>query len=106
MLYHRVPKLFADLALARGDGRYARVMRSLNGAQLLKSMVLLGSRCPAAFCTSSSCAPFSSAVVPLFQHLRLFDRRLRNVSQRPNVSQPRSNSRSTDRPPSHELTKG
>src|SRR6202047_1543338 len=35
VLYHRVPKLFADLALARGDGRYARVMRSLNGAQLL-----------------------------------------------------------------------
>src|SRR4051794_6237103 len=34
VLYHRVPKLFADLALARGDGRYARVMRSLNGAQL------------------------------------------------------------------------
>jgi hypothetical protein len=31
VLYHRVPKLFADLALARGDGRYARVMRSLNG---------------------------------------------------------------------------
>jgi DNA replication protein DnaC len=30
-----VPKLFADLALARGDGRYARIMRSLNGAQLL-----------------------------------------------------------------------
>ena len=29
------PKLFADLALARGDGRYARIMRSLNGAQLL-----------------------------------------------------------------------
>ncbi len=35
VLYHRVPKLFADLALARGDGRYARLMRSLNGAQLL-----------------------------------------------------------------------
>ena len=35
VLYHRVPKLFADLALARGDGRYARVMRRLNGAQLL-----------------------------------------------------------------------
>jgi DNA replication protein DnaC len=34
VLYHRVPKLFADLA-PRGDGRYARVMRSLNGAQLL-----------------------------------------------------------------------
>jgi DNA replication protein DnaC len=35
VLYQRVPKLFPDLALARGDGRYARVMRSLNGAQLL-----------------------------------------------------------------------
>src|SRR5580700_1920367 len=31
----RVPKLFADLALARGDGRYARIMRSLTGVQLL-----------------------------------------------------------------------
>src|SRR6266853_1284480 len=27
--------LFHKLALARGDGRYARIMRSLNGAQLL-----------------------------------------------------------------------
>ena len=35
VLYQRVPKLFADLALAHGDGRYARIMRSLNGAQLL-----------------------------------------------------------------------
>ena len=35
MLYHRVPKLFGDLALARGDGRYARIMRSLNRVQLL-----------------------------------------------------------------------
>src|ERR1700760_1501490 len=35
VLYQRIPKLFADLALARGDGRYARIMRSLNGAQLL-----------------------------------------------------------------------
>ena len=35
MLYHRVPKLFADLTLARGDGRYARIMRSLNDVQLL-----------------------------------------------------------------------
>src|SRR3954463_13153244 len=34
-LYQRVPKLFADLALARGDGRHARIMRSLTGAQLL-----------------------------------------------------------------------
>ena len=30
-LYQRVPKLFADLALARGDGRYARVLRGLAG---------------------------------------------------------------------------
>src|SRR6266436_3569863 len=29
VLYQRVPKLFGDLALARGDGRYARVLRSL-----------------------------------------------------------------------------
>jgi len=35
VLYQRVPKLFADLALARGDGRHARIMRSLNVAQLL-----------------------------------------------------------------------
>ena len=35
VLYQRVPKLFADLALARGDGRYARIMRTLTGAQLL-----------------------------------------------------------------------
>jgi len=35
VLYQRIPKLFADLALARGDGRYARIMRSLTDAQLL-----------------------------------------------------------------------
>ena len=35
VLYQRVPKLFADLALAHGDGRYAHIMRSLNGVQLL-----------------------------------------------------------------------
>jgi hypothetical protein len=56
--------------------------------------------------STSWCIASSNAAKPLFQHLRLFDRRLRNVSQRPNVSQPRSNSRSTDRPPSHGLTKG
>jgi DNA replication protein DnaC len=27
VLYQRIPKLFADLALARGDGRYARRLR-------------------------------------------------------------------------------
>jgi DNA replication protein DnaC len=35
VLYQRVPKLFADLALARGDGRYARILRNLGGVQLL-----------------------------------------------------------------------
>jgi DNA replication protein DnaC len=34
-LYQRIPKLFADLALARGDGRYARILRALGGVQLL-----------------------------------------------------------------------
>jgi len=29
VLYHRLPKLFADLALARDDGRYPRLFRSL-----------------------------------------------------------------------------
>jgi DNA replication protein DnaC len=35
VLYQRIPKLFTDLALARGDGRYARLMRALGGVQLL-----------------------------------------------------------------------
>ena len=35
VLYHRVPKLFGELALARGDGRYARITRALGGVQLL-----------------------------------------------------------------------
>lgn len=35
VLYRRVPKLFTDLALARGDGRYARLLRSLTAVQLL-----------------------------------------------------------------------
>jgi DNA replication protein DnaC len=35
VLYQRIPKLFADLALARGDGRYGRLLRALGGVQLL-----------------------------------------------------------------------
>src|SRR5713226_7704262 len=35
VLYQRIPRLFAELALARGDGRYPRLMRALTGAQLL-----------------------------------------------------------------------
>jgi DNA replication protein DnaC len=35
VLYQRVPRLFADLALAHGDGRYARLMRALGGVKLL-----------------------------------------------------------------------
>jgi len=33
--YQRVPKLVASLALARGDGRYARLLRTLGAVQLL-----------------------------------------------------------------------
>ena len=35
VLYQRVPKLFTDLALARGDGRYVRLMRMLGRVELL-----------------------------------------------------------------------
>ena len=35
VLYQRVPKLFPELTLARGDGRYARILRGLTGVQLL-----------------------------------------------------------------------
>jgi DNA replication protein DnaC len=35
VLYQRIPKMFADLALARGDGRYPRLMRALGGVKLL-----------------------------------------------------------------------
>ena len=35
VLYQRVPKLFAELALARGDGRYARLLRALTRVELL-----------------------------------------------------------------------
>ena len=35
VLYQRVPKLFASLALARGDGRYARLLAKLGSVQLL-----------------------------------------------------------------------
>ena len=34
-LYHRVPRLFDALALARGDGRYARLLKNLARADLL-----------------------------------------------------------------------
>jgi DNA replication protein DnaC len=35
VLYQRVPKLFAELALARADGRHRRIMRSLTSPQVL-----------------------------------------------------------------------
>jgi len=35
VLYHRMPRLFASLALARGDGRYAKLLRNLSRADLL-----------------------------------------------------------------------
>ena len=35
VLYHRVPRLFDALALARGDGRHARLLKSLARVELL-----------------------------------------------------------------------
>jgi len=35
VFYQRVPKLFGELVLARGDGRYARISRKLGSVQLL-----------------------------------------------------------------------
>jgi DNA replication protein DnaC len=35
VLYHRAPRLFAALALARGDGRYAKLLRALARVDLL-----------------------------------------------------------------------
>ena len=35
VLYQRMPKMFADLALGRGDGRYPRLMRAIAGVKLL-----------------------------------------------------------------------
>lgn len=35
VLYHRVPRLFEALALARGDGRHARLLKSIARTQLL-----------------------------------------------------------------------
>ncbi len=35
VLYYRVPRLLADLAVAHGDGRYSRLLRSIARAKLL-----------------------------------------------------------------------
>jgi DNA replication protein DnaC len=35
VLYHRIPRLFADLVLAQGDGRYPRLFRALCRVDLL-----------------------------------------------------------------------
>ena len=35
VIYHRVPRLFEALALARGDGRHPRLLRNLGRADLL-----------------------------------------------------------------------
>jgi DNA replication protein DnaC len=34
VLYQHIPRMLADLAMARGDGRYARLMRALGGVNL------------------------------------------------------------------------
>jgi hypothetical protein len=35
VLYHRMPRLFGALALARGDGRYAKLLQTLGRVRLL-----------------------------------------------------------------------
>jgi DNA replication protein DnaC len=35
VLYHRVPRLLEALALARGDGRYGRLLKTIGRVQLL-----------------------------------------------------------------------
>src|ERR1700689_3034583 len=35
VLYHRVPRLFAELELARNDGRYGRILRAIARVKLL-----------------------------------------------------------------------
>ena len=35
VLYYRIPRLFADLALARGDGRYSKLLRTIARTKLL-----------------------------------------------------------------------
>ena len=35
VLYQRVPRMFADLTMARGDGRYARMIKALGRVDLL-----------------------------------------------------------------------
>lgn len=35
MLYHRVPRLFDALALARGDGQHARLLKAMSRVDLL-----------------------------------------------------------------------
>ena len=35
VLYYRMPRLFADLALARGDGRYSKLLRTIARTKLL-----------------------------------------------------------------------
>ena len=57
VLYQRVPKLFPELALARGDGRYARILRGLTGVQLSFSTIGASNRStevPAVTSTKSS----------------------------------------------------
>jgi len=79
VLYQRVPKLFADLALARGDGRYARIMRSLNGASSSSSTIgvlIPSTLAPAGTSTRSSknataaARPFSPARSPSINGIR------------------------------------
>jgi DNA replication protein DnaC len=54
VLYQRIPKLFADLALARGDGRYARCCGRLAVCSCSSSMIGVLSRSMLLPATTSS----------------------------------------------------
>jgi DNA replication protein DnaC len=58
VLYYRVPRLLDALALARGDGRYVRLLKSLARVELLIlddwGLAPLTSQSRAATCSKSS----------------------------------------------------
>ena len=60
VLYQRLPKMFADLALARGDGRYPRLMRAIGGVRLLSSTT--GGSSPWAPSSAATCSRSSRSV--------------------------------------------
>jgi DNA replication protein DnaC len=65
VLYHRVPPMFGDLALARGDGRYPQLMRALGGVKLLSSTIGAANRSdPSSATTCSRSSRTAMAAAP------------------------------------------